>query len=527
VEPSGSVVVGRGASLSLGDVAAVAQGAPAVLSGEAAAAIAESRAVVESRLGRAAPVYGVNTGFGVLADRAIGAEDVARLQVNLVRSHAAGVGAALDRGAVRAMLLLRAHALALGASGVRPEVVARLLDLLAADLWPVVPAFGSVGASGDLAPLAHIALTLIGEGEARHGPQGPVRPAAELLAEAGLPPLSLTAKEGLALTNGSQLIAAVGSLAAVAADRVLASAELAAALTLQALRGIPAAFDPRLIALRPHPGASRVAARLRALLAGSRLTTRPGEVRVQDAYSLRAVPQVMGGVRDALAHVARVLTTEVNAATDNPVVLPDGGAPDGEVISGANFHGSPVALALDYLPVALAQAGAMSERRLERLVNPAYSGGLPPFLTESAGLHSGLMVAQYTAAAQVAQLRLLAHPASVDSIPTSAGQEDYVSMGPLSAHKARRAVAVLADVVAAELLAGAQAADLVGAAALSPPLAAVHAAIRRAIPPLAGDRSLAPDLSLLSAWVHDGVLVKAAEAAVGGPLTELDAAVAG
>jgi histidine ammonia-lyase len=510
------IPLGHGAHLSLADLEAAARGGPVVLAEGARAALEASRQVVARQLEGDRPVYGVNTGFGHLADRRIAPADLQQLQVNLVRSHAAGVGPPLDREAVRAMLVLRAHALALGASGVRPELVERLVAFLNLDLVPRVPSLGSVGASGDLAPLAHMALCLIGEGEARRGPEGPWRPTADLLAEVGLSPLPLTAKEGLALTNGSQLTTALTALAAAEADRVLAAQEVAAALTFQALRGIVDAFDPRLLALRPHPGALEVGERLRALLAGSALTTRAGAVRVQDAYSLRALPQVLGGVRDALTHVVRVLTVEANAATDNPLVLAEG---EGEVVSGANFHGSPVALVADLLPIALAQAAAMGERRVERLVNPTLSEGLPPFLTEQPGLHSGLMVAQYTAAAQVAALRVLAHPAGVDSIPTSAGQEDYVSMGPVAAHKARRAASLLADVVAVECLAACRALDLLGPQDLSPATAAVHAQVRRWIPRVDGDAPLAEAIARLAEAARRGDLIAPAEEVLGRRLT--------
>jgi histidine ammonia-lyase len=504
--------------MDLAALEAIARGRPVALGREAAARMEASRRAVERALAGDGAVYGVSTGFGHLANTRIAPDQLAQLQLNLVRSHAAGVGQPLDPPAVRALVALRAHALALGHSGVRPSLVEALAALLAADVLPVVPREGSVGASGDLAPLAHLALVLVGEGEAWYA--GRRMPAAEALGRAGLTPVALTAKEGLALTNGSQLTAGVGALAVCQADRLLAAADLAAALTLQALRGIAAAYDEALLALRPHPGAVRAGRRLRALLAGSALVTRPGEVRVQDAYSLRAVPQVHGSARDALAFARGVLEVEMNAATDNPLLVraddPEGVA----ILSGANFHGAPLALALDVVPIALGQVAAMSERRTERLVNPALSGGLPPFLTASPGLHSGLMVAQYTAAALVSAMRTLAHPASVDTIPTSAGQEDVVSMGPIAARKAADAVDRLAYVLAIECLTAAQALDFVGSDRLSPPTGAAHALLRRHVPHLDGDRPLGPDIERVRALVAEGALVAAAQGECAEPLTE-------
>jgi len=503
-------------------LAAVGAGRGVRLSADAARQMEASRAAVERALAGEAPVYGVSTGFGHLANRRIEPDQVSALQLNLVRSHAAGVGPALPAPSVRALLALRAHALALGRSGVRPAVVERIAALLAHDVLPVVPEWGSVGASGDLAPLSHVALCLVGEGEATVG--GRRLPAAEALRAAGMAPLDLTAKEGLALTNGSQLTTAVAALAARRADLLGAAADLAAALSFQALRGIASDFDDRLLRLRPHPGALRTGARLRALLAGSALTTRAGDVRVQDAYSLRAVPQVHGAFRDTWSFVVGVLEVEMNSATDNPLVVglddPDGAA----ILSGANFHGAPVAVAADLLPIAMAQLAVISERRTERLVNPALSGGLPAFLTPEPGLNSGLMVGQYTAAALTSAIKGLSHPASVDSIPTSAGQEDVVSMGPAAALKAAAVADRLADVLAIELVTAAQAADLVGRDRLSPATAAAHARIRRLVAPLAGDRPLAPDIEAVRAAIEDASLVAAAQAhcdvALGGLATD-------
>lgn len=511
------------ARMTLLTLQAIAQGRPVGLSSPAQERMVRSRNVVEKALAGTDPVYGVSTGFGHLANTRIPYEDVSALQTNLVRSHAAGVGAPLDTEAVRATLALRAHALALGQSGVRTILVEQLAQMLNHGVCPVVPREGSVGASGDLAPLAHIALTVIGEGQAflADHPET-VLPSREALAARGLSPLSLTAKEGLALTNGSQLTTAVGALAIVRADHALAALDVAAALTLQALRGIEAAYDARLIALRPHPGAVRTAARMRALLAGSQLTTAVGERRVQDAYSVRAVPPVHGAARDALVFTRDVLTVEMNAVTDNPLVVGEADPETALVLSGANFHGAPVALALDVLAIGLGQAAAISERRTERLVNPALSGGLPPFLTTDAGLHSGLMVAQYTAAALVSAIKVLSHPASVDSIPTSAGQEDDVSMGPIAARKLTAIVEKLESIAAIELLAACQAADLIGPAQLSPATAHVHEQVRTDVPPLTGDRVLAYDISALALGVRDGRYLRAAQPALPLSLSDLD-----
>lgn len=509
--------------MTLGRLSVVARGGRVSVPEAARRRMALSRRVVEEALLGPAPVYGVSTGFGHLAHTRIPPGDVAALQTHLVRSHAAGVGEPLGPHAVRATLALRAHALALGQSGVRPVVVESLAALLNRSVHPVVPREGSVGASGDLAPLAHIALTVMGEGEAYldEAVDHPV-PSVEALSARGLRPLSLTAKEGLALTNGSQLTAALGALALVRADRALGALDVAAALTLQALRGIPAAYDARLVALRPHPGAVRTAERMRALLEGSRLVTSVGELRVQDAYSLRAVPPVHGAARDAFAFAQKTLTIEMNAVTDNPLVV-GAGDPDGAaVLSGANFHGAPLALVLDALAIGLGQVAVISERRTERLVNPALSGGLPPFLTSDAGLNSGLMVAQYTAAALVSAIKVLAHPASVDSIPTSAGQEDVVSMGPIAARKLLAIVEKLESIVAIELLSACQAADLVGREGLSPATVAAENAVRAEIPFLTGDRVLAYDMRTLAERVRDGTYVRAASACIPVSLSDLE-----
>jgi histidine ammonia-lyase len=489
-----------GHDLTLDAVAQVAYtgGATVALHPDAVRRMQESRAVVERAVAAGRVVYGVTTGFGRFADVAVPAPDRRALQQNLLRSHAAGVGDPLDPPLVRAMMLLRANALAKGYSGIRPLVVERLLALLAADVIPVIPRLGSVGASGDLAPLAHLALVLTGEGEAWW--QGERLPGGEALRRAGIPPVELEAKEGLALINGTQLMTAHAALALWEAWRLADFADLTAALTVDVLRGIPDAYDDRVATVRPHPGQRVVAAHLQAALAGSRLLTRPGEIRVQDAYALRCVPQIHGASRDALEHVHAVVTREMNSATDNPLIFPDTDA----VISAGNFHGQPVALALDYLAIALAELANVSERRSERLVNPALSG-LPAFLVAEGGLHSGLMLAQYTAAALVSYNKVLAHPASVDSIPTSANQEDHVSMGSIGAVKVMTVLDNVRRVLAIEALLGAQAADLVGPERLGRGTRTLYDWVRLRVPYWDRDRELGRDITeLASALVDPG-----------------------
>lgn len=482
-----------GEHLTIDDVAQIAWEevpvptiAPAALS-----RMQNSRRVVETAEAEDRPAYGITTGFGRFQDVAIPAASRRALQQNLIRSHAAGVGPLLPTPVVRAMLILRANALAKGYSGVRTVVVERLLDFLAQGVVPVIPSRGSVGASGDLAPLAHLALVLLGEGEAFYG--GERLAGREALSRAGLEPLELEAKEGLALINGTQMMTAYAALLVHQARRLANAADLAAALTVDVLRGIPDAFHADVAAVRPHPGHAVVARHLRDALRGSRLTTRPGEIRVQDAYSLRCTPQVHGAVRDALAHVETVVAREVNAATDNPLIFAD----RDEVVSAGNFHGEPLALVLDYLGIALSEWANISERRIERMVNPALSG-LPAFLVEDGGLHSGLMLAQYTAAALVSENKVLAHPASVDSIPTSANQEDHVSMGSVSAEKAWRIKTNVEHVLAAELLAGAQAADILGADRLGEGTARVYRWVRETVSYRDRDRPLGVEIEALS-----------------------------
>jgi histidine ammonia-lyase len=497
-----------GAHLTVECVARVAinPGLAPALDPDAVERMRQSRRVVERAVQDGRVVYGVTTGFGRFSDISIPDGDRERLQVNLIESHAAGVGDPLPDPVARAMVLLRANALAKGNSGARPVLAERLIDLLRADIVPEIPRFGSVGASGDLAPLAHLALVITGRGFARH--RGTRLSGAEALARAGLAAVTLQAKEGLALINGTQMMTAYACLQLDRAGKLADWADLAAALTVDVLRGLPAAYSERVAAVRPHPGHGVSARHLREALDGSRLTTRAGEIRVQDAYSLRCIPQIHGASRDAIDHVREVVEREINAATDNPLIFPD--APDEErVISAGNFHGQPVALALDYLAIALAELANASERRIERMVNPALSG-LPPFLVREGGLNSGLMVAQYTAAALVSQNKVLAHPASVDSIPTSANQEDHVSMGSVAAVKADDVLRNLIWVIAIELLCGAQAADLVGPERLGRGTRSAYEWVRRLVPPWDQDRVLSFDIERVSAALTNATEVPSA-----------------
>jgi len=463
--------------------------------------MAASRAVIDRVVASGETVYGVTTGFGDLADVRISPEQTATLQRNLVRSHAAGVGEPLPEEVVRAMLVLRVNALAVGLSGVRPELADLLVAMLNAGVHPHIPSRGSVGASGDLAPLAHLALVVIGEGEAMVG--GSRLAGSEALAAAGLEPMELGAKEGLALLNGTQLMAALGALAAADARRLVITADVVGAMSLEAMLGTASAFDEALIGARPHPGQVASAARLRGLLADSEIgaSHRSSPHRLQDPYSLRCMPQVHGAVHDALAPLEGVLAVEMNAATDNPLVFPDG-----RVVSGGNFHGEPLALALDQARVALTALATISERRTARLVDARLSG-LPAFLAAEPGLESGLMIAQYTAAALVNELKTVAHPASVDTIPTSANQEDHVSMGATSALLLREAVDRVTAVLAIETLCAARGLDLRAPLRPGQGVATAHAVVRGAVPPLAADRPPGPDIAALAQLIADGGLV--------------------
>ncbi len=443
------------------------------------------------------PVYAVNTGVGLLADRRVPPADLATLQRNVVRSHCAGVGEPLGRAETRAMMLIRANVLAKGFSGIRPLVAERLCELLNRDVTPVVPARGSVGASGDLAPLAHMALVLIGEGEAELA--GSRMSGADALKRAGIDPVELQSKEGISLLNGTQAMLAVGCLELQQAERLTHAADVICAMSLDGLKGTPRAFDPRIHQIRPHPGQRDSAANLERLLAGSEI--RQSHItcrRVQDAYSLRCAPQVHGSVRDTLAEARRVFEIELNAVTDNPLVIGD------EIISGGNFHGEPLAFALDYLAIALTALAGISERRIDRLVNPALNEDLPAFLAGHPGLESGFMMTQVTAAALVAENRVLANPASPGSITTSGNKEDFVSMGMTAALKLQQVVKNTRTVLAIEALAAARAIDLLAPLKSSPPIEQAKAKLRVVCPAWEGDQVFSGRICAVDDWIAGG-----------------------
>ena len=508
------MTVAIGGRLTASDVVAVAGGAPVSFGDDARVRVAAARAVIDDAVASGDTIYGVTTGFGALAHTRVEPTQASTLQHGIVRSHATAVGATLPREEARAMLLLRAHVLALGHSGVRPEVVDLMVAMLNEDVVPAVPQQGSLGASGDLAPLANLALPLIGHGEVL-SPEGGVEPAVGALARAELSPLTLQAKEGLALVNGTQGMLAIGVLAVERAATLARTADIVAAMTIEASLGTDRPFDERLQALRPHPGQAVSAANLRRLLATSPILAshRESPHLVQDAYSLRCAPQVHGATRDALDYARGVLAIEINSVSDNPIVLPDGG----EVVSGGNFHGQPVAVALDTVATALVSLASIAERRLYRLLDEHQSNGLPPFLVHGSGLNSGFMLVQYTAASLVSECKTLAHPASVDSIPSSAGQEDHVSMGMTSARHAREIVANAETVLALEALGAAQALDLRAPLEPGPATRAVHEMIRAHVPFFEADREFGPDIEDAVSLVREGRLIAAAEAATGGP----------
>jgi histidine ammonia-lyase len=489
---------------TLEQLEAVARGAsPPALEPADRERIAAGRAVVEEALRSGRVVYGVSTGFGQLSSVRIDAADAAQLQVNLLRSHAVGSGEPLDAEVVRGMVLLLASSLRRGHSGVRAELVELLLGLLERDVVPVIPSRGSVGSSGDLAPLAHLALVLIGEGEAFLG--GERMPGAAALAGAGLSPVALQAKEGLALINGTHLMAAAGGLALCDARRVLDTAVVAVALSLEAFMGSTVPFDERLHAIRGQPGPARVAARLRELLAGSPVVASHADCgRVQDPYTLRCAPQVLGAIGDALDYVAGALERELTAVTDNPLVF----AESADVLSGGNFHGQPLSLPLDHLALAMTELASFAERRVYALLTPSYAG-LPAFLTPHPGLSSGLMIAQYAAAALVNECQVLAHPAGAGSIPTSAGMEDFNSMGAFAALKARTVVAHAAHVVATELVCACQGLEFHRPLRSTDALEDALARVRKRVPRLEEDRSLADELDDLAVALRTGDLALA------------------
>lgn len=503
-------VVLDGQSLRLADLEVMARAETRVrLADTVPPLVARSRAVVDDLVARGETVYGLNTGFGRLVSERIGSDEIQALQRNLVRSHSAGVGELLPDATVRVMMGLRVNALARGFSGVRLVVLERLLDYLQHDLLPEVPSRGSVGSSGDLAPLSHIALGLLGEGWCHF--QGQRMATGEALRKAGLDPVQLGAKEGLALINGTQMMSAVGGLSLVRAGRLLRIADIIGAMSVEALMGTHTAYDPDIHRLRPHPGQSVSAANLTRLMADSALVASHRDChRVQDAYSLRCMPQVHGAARDGHAFAVGILEREINSATDNPLVFPEGE----RVLSGGNFHGAPVALALDCAKVALSYLGTISERRSERLLNPDTSG-LPPFLTRQGGLHSGLMLVQYAAAALANENKVLGHPASIDSIPTSAGQEDHNSMGPTAAFALERLVDNLEQILACEWICAAQALEFHRPLTFGPGAEAALACLRERVPALEGDRVLAEDLRQARDMIREAEPLRSAEARIG------------
>jgi histidine ammonia-lyase len=501
-------VVLDGQPLALTEIEAVSlAAAPVAIAPAALARMAQGRALIEAILAAGKTVYGVNTGFGKLSDLHIPPASLAQLQTNLVRSHAGGVGQPLSEAESRAMLLLRANVLAKGFSGCRPELVELLVALLNTGVHPVIPEKGSVGASGDLAPLAHLALVVIGEGEAIY--KGERLSGAEALRRAGLAPIVLAAKEGLALLNGTQAMTAVGALAVARAQRLVRLADLAGAMSLESLMGTPDAFDPRIQQVRPHAGQIQTAAHLIELLADSQIREahREHDSRVQDAYCLRCMPQVHGAVRDVLDHVRGVLEIESGSATDNPLVFPgiSTAPPDpAAVVSGGNFHGAPLAYAFDYAAIALTDLTSITERRIDRLLNIDINEGLPAFLSPDPGLSSGFMIAQIVTAALISECQVLAHPSSTVSIPTDGGKEDHVSMGMTGALKLRQIVDNAEKIVAIELMCAAQAIEFRRPLKASREVERAHEAVRAIVPRLEQDRSLAPEIEALATALRAG-----------------------
>jgi histidine ammonia-lyase len=482
---------------------------PALLSADARELVNQARAIVDDIVANNRLAYAVTTGVGKLSDVRIAGDQIRELQVNLVRSHAAGLGEPLSTHEVRAMMLLRANSLAKGCSGVRVVVIETLCEMLNRGVMPFVPSQGSVGASGDLAPLAHLALAMIGEGECID--EKSVRiPSTDALKRAQIKPLVLEAKESISLINGTQAMLAVGTLALLAAETLVDSADVIGGLSCDALKGTDTAFDERIHKARPHRGQMKSAANLRKMLEGSEIRESHRTCgRVQDAYSLRCIPQVHGAVRDTLAHCREVFEIEANSAVDNPLVFTDARNLQGDVISGGNFHGEPLAFALDFLAIALSALAGISERRIERLVNPALSEGLPPFLAQGAGLNSGFMMAQVAAAALASENKVLAHPASVDSITTSGNKEDYVSMGMTAANKLKRVVENTRNVLAIEAMAAVQAIDFLAPLKTSKRGQDAHAAIRSVCPTVDKDRVMYNDFARIAEVIASGRVAEA------------------
>jgi len=500
-----------GETLTIEDVVKVAHNeAKVVIPEKVKARVKACREFLEKLLGEGKVIYGVNTGFGALSDAKIPKHKLKQLQTNLIRSHAAGVGKPLSTEVVRATMLLRANTLAKGYSGIRLETLETLVEMLNKGVHPIIPAKGSVGASGDLAPLSHMVLVLMGEGEAEY--KGEIMSGKEAMEKAGIRPVQLDFKEGIALNNGTQLMTAIAALTIHRAENLIETAEVAAALTMEALMGVSDALDEKIHKARPHAGQAITAKNMRELIAGSKLVQTGEEAmakigRPHDAYSLRCTPQVLGAARDAITYARKVVEVEINSATDNPLVFPE----TGECLSGGNFHGQPIALAMDTLGVALAIVGNISERRIFRLLDEKLNNGLPPFLIPpqaKRGLNSGLMTAQYTAAALASESKVLAYPACADSIPTSANFEDFVSMGTTSAQKAMQILENTEYIIAIELLCAAQAIDIRGPEKLGRGTRKAYRKIREVVPPLKEDRPLNPDIEKLKALVEGGLILK-------------------
>jgi len=489
-----------GMGLSVEDVVSIAYGRDEVsIAASSIEKMSASRRFVEEAMISSQPVYALNTGVGLLANIALGHSEIEEMQVNLVRSHCCGVGQPLSREIVRGLMAIRANVLAKGVSGIRPVIAERICDLLNCGITPVIPARGSVGASGDLAPLAHMALTLIGEGDAEF--EGKVRPSLECLQAAGLEPLQLQAKEGISLLNGTQAMLSIGCLQLHELETLFVAAQTTAALTMEALRGTPVPFDARLHGVRPHPGQVHSAAHIRGLLAESPIPRTQGKNRrIQDAYCLRCIPQVHGAAWDTIREARRVFEIELNSATDNPLVF------DEDILSGGNFHGAPLALTLDYLAIAICQIAGISERRTERLLNPTLNEGLPAFLASTPGIESGLMIAQVTAAALYAEMRVLATPASTGSLPTSGNQEDFVSMGMTSALKLEQSVGLARTIIAIELLAATRALDFRGEGETTPVLQEVVRRFREHVPGWTKDCVLSTPIKNADKFIAAGLL---------------------
>ena len=503
-------VIITGSTLTLEELVRVCRhGAAVALDEEAVRRVAASRKIIDDFVDREAVVYGVTTGFGKFSDVAISKEDCVLLQKNLIMTHAVGAGEPFSTEAVRGIILLRLNNLAKGFSGARPETVNTLVEMLNRGVHPVVPQKGSLGASGDLAPLSHIVLPMIGMGFAEY--KGEVLPGKQAMEKAGIPTIDLYAKEGIALINGTQVMTSVGALALYDALNLSKVADITAALTFEACNGITTALDEKVHATRPHKGQLDTARILLTLLSGSEMTTRQGDVRVQDPYTLRCVPQIHGATKNALNYIREQVEVEMNSVTDNPIIFPE----TLEVISGGNFHGQPMALSFDFLGIAAAELADVAERRIERLVNPALNYGLPAFLVEGGGLNSGYMIVQYSAAALVSENKVLAHPSSVDSIPSSANQEDHVSMGTIGARKAGDIVGNVRRVLAMELMCACQAIDLRGKKTLGKGTQAAYDCVRGVIPIYDKDREIYPEINTCEALITDESLIAKVEAAVG------------